>query len=126
MAVKDGLPATDFSRMNRKYIEAVVEEAGGGGGGGGGGTARVELTVTMQDGSRKYEIQMNSEDLMELIMQRPVIVYYDTPNAKLAFTVTSGRYNSNLGGYMFEIHGSPEDFWEFNGNTGEKPVFITT
>ena len=34
MAVKDGLPATDFSRMNREYIKAVVEEAGGGGGGG--------------------------------------------------------------------------------------------
>ena len=33
--VKDGLPATDFSRMNREYIKAVVEEAGGGGGGGG-------------------------------------------------------------------------------------------
>lgn len=32
MAVKDGLPATDFSRMNRKYIKAIVEEAGGGGG----------------------------------------------------------------------------------------------
>lgn len=30
--VKDGLPATDFSRMNREYIKAVVEEAGGGGG----------------------------------------------------------------------------------------------
>lgn len=30
--VKDGLPATDFSRMNRDYIKAVVEEAGGGGG----------------------------------------------------------------------------------------------
>lgn len=29
--VKDGLPATDFSRMNREYIKAVVEEAGGGG-----------------------------------------------------------------------------------------------
>lgn len=34
MAVKDGLPATDFSRMNREYIKKVVEEAGGGGGGG--------------------------------------------------------------------------------------------
>lgn len=31
--VPDGLPATDFSRMNREYIKAVVEEAGGGGGG---------------------------------------------------------------------------------------------
>lgn len=29
--VKDGLPATDFSRMNREYIKAVVEESGGGG-----------------------------------------------------------------------------------------------
>ena len=28
--VPDGLPATDFSRMNREYIKAVVEEAGGG------------------------------------------------------------------------------------------------
>lgn len=37
MAVKDGLPATDFSRMNREYIKAVAEEAAGGGGGGGGG-----------------------------------------------------------------------------------------
>lgn len=35
MAVKDGLPATDFSRMNREYIKKVVEEAGGGSGGGG-------------------------------------------------------------------------------------------
>ena len=31
MAVKDGLPATDFSRMNREWVKAV---AGGGGGGG--------------------------------------------------------------------------------------------
>lgn len=34
MAVKDGLPATDFSRMNREYIKKVAEEAGGGSGGG--------------------------------------------------------------------------------------------
>lgn len=27
--VKDGLPATDFSRMNREYIKAIVEEYGG-------------------------------------------------------------------------------------------------
>ena len=33
MAVKDGLPATDFSRMNRKYIKAVAEGGSGGGGG---------------------------------------------------------------------------------------------
>ena len=39
MAVKDGLPATDFSRMNREYIKAVAE--GGSGGGGGGGSLYV-------------------------------------------------------------------------------------
>ena len=33
MAVKDGLPATDFSRMNREYIKAVAAESGGGGSG---------------------------------------------------------------------------------------------
>lgn len=33
MAVKDGLPATDFSRQNREWVKAV---AGGGSGGGGG------------------------------------------------------------------------------------------
>lgn len=44
--VKDGLPATDFSRMNREYIKAVVEESGGGG----GGDITVEsLTVTEND-----------------------------------------------------------------------------
>lgn len=32
MAVKDGLPATDFSRQNREWVKAV---AGGGSGGGG-------------------------------------------------------------------------------------------
>ena len=32
MAVKDGLPSTDFSRMNREYIKAVADEAAGGGG----------------------------------------------------------------------------------------------
>ena len=32
MAVKDGLPATDFSRMNREYIKAVAEGGSGGGG----------------------------------------------------------------------------------------------
>lgn len=32
--VKDGLPSTDFSRMNREYIKAVAENAAGGGGGG--------------------------------------------------------------------------------------------
>ncbi len=30
MAVKDGLPSTDFSRMNREYIKAIVEGARGG------------------------------------------------------------------------------------------------
>ena len=30
MAVKDGLPSTDFSRMNREYIKAVAGESGGG------------------------------------------------------------------------------------------------
>lgn len=29
MAVKDGLPSTDFSRMNREYIKAVAGEGGG-------------------------------------------------------------------------------------------------
>lgn len=43
--VKDGLPATDFSRMNREYIKAVVEEAGGGG----GGITVEELTITEND-----------------------------------------------------------------------------
>lgn len=32
MAVKDGLPATDFSRMNREYIKAVADGGSGGGG----------------------------------------------------------------------------------------------
>lgn len=43
--VKDGLPATDFSRMNREYIKAVVEEAGGGG----GSITVEELNVTEND-----------------------------------------------------------------------------
>lgn len=44
--VKDGLPATDFSRMNREYIKAVVEEAGGGGGGSSDfSTAEVTLVI---------------------------------------------------------------------------------
>ena len=33
MAVKDGLPSTDFSRQNREYIKELIEESGGGGGG---------------------------------------------------------------------------------------------
>lgn len=32
MAVKDGLPATDFSRMNREWVKAVAEGGSGGGG----------------------------------------------------------------------------------------------
>lgn len=32
MAVKDGLPSTDFSRQNREYIKAVAEGGSGGGG----------------------------------------------------------------------------------------------
>ena len=51
--VKDGLPATDFSRMNREYIKAVVEESGGGGGGGGDEMTlpapKMTLTITSQD-----------------------------------------------------------------------------
>ena len=31
MAVKDGLPSTDFSRQNREYIKELIEESGGGG-----------------------------------------------------------------------------------------------
>ena len=31
--VKDGLPSTDFSRMNREYVKAVAEEAAASGGG---------------------------------------------------------------------------------------------
>lgn len=44
--VPDGLPATDLSRMNREWVKAVVDEAGGGG----GGDITVEsLTVTEND-----------------------------------------------------------------------------
>lgn len=32
MAVKGGLPSTDFSRQNREYIKAVAESGSGGGG----------------------------------------------------------------------------------------------
>lgn len=32
MAVKDGLPATDFSRMNREWVKAVADGGSGGGG----------------------------------------------------------------------------------------------
>ena len=46
--VKDGLPATDFSRMNREYIKAVVEEAGGGSSD--FSTAEVTITNTTNDG----------------------------------------------------------------------------
>lgn len=43
-SVPDGLPATDFSRMNREWVKAVA------GGGGGGGSITVEpLTVTEND-----------------------------------------------------------------------------
>lgn len=49
--VKDGLPATDFSRMNREYIKAVVEEAAGGGGGGGDESPFQMTTVTLNIGS---------------------------------------------------------------------------
>lgn len=45
MAVKDGLPSTDFSRMNREYIKAVADEAAGGGGGGGGGSSPFEIVT---------------------------------------------------------------------------------
>lgn len=42
--VPDGLPATDLSRMNREWVKAVVDEAGG------GGDITVEsLTVTEND-----------------------------------------------------------------------------
>lgn len=48
--VKDGLPATDFSRMNREYIKAVVEESGGGGSSD-FSIAEVTITNTTNDGA---------------------------------------------------------------------------
>lgn len=58
MAVKDGLPSTDFSRMNREYIKAVADEAAGGGGGGGGGGSSpivvVNITNITSDGNGGY------------------------------------------------------------------------
>lgn len=53
--VKDGLPATDFSRMNREYIKAVVEESGGGGGGGGDEMTLPAPEVTLTITSQYYE-----------------------------------------------------------------------
>lgn len=53
--VKDGLPATDFSRMNREYIKAVVEESGGGGGGSSDfSTAEVTITNLTNDGAVEF------------------------------------------------------------------------
>lgn len=43
-SVPDGLPATDFSRMNREWVKAVAA-----GGGGGGGITVEPLTVTEND-----------------------------------------------------------------------------
>lgn len=53
--VKDGLPATDFSRMNREYIKAVVEEAGGGGGGVTFET--VEVTHVLPEGKTLHDFK---------------------------------------------------------------------
>lgn len=47
-SVPDGLPATDLSRMNRDWIKAVVEEAGGGGG---GGDITVEAATFTENGT---------------------------------------------------------------------------
>lgn len=46
-SVPDGLPATDLSRMNREWIKAVVEEAGGGS----GGDIEVEAATFTENGT---------------------------------------------------------------------------
>ena len=47
MAVKDGLPATDFSRMNREWVKAVAE-------GGSGGSDLLVVTITEEESGGDY------------------------------------------------------------------------
>lgn len=125
MAVKDGLPSTDFSRQNREYIKAVAE--GGSGGGGlpeiteadegkflgvvsgeaawataGGGIA-VEFTFKKEETYNEYEIQMPAGELMTLCMSGPVIIYIQAGENKSAFTILRASYNTFQGGYTFIV-----------------------
>ena len=66
--VKDGLPATDFSRMNREYIKAVAENAAGGGGGGGGESNIFYIDISNVDApNRTFTVSTSVEEMKTAI-----------------------------------------------------------
>ena len=154
MAVKDGLPATDFSRMNREYIKAVAEGGSGGGGlpeiteadegkflgvvsgeaawataGGGGGGTAVECTVTEEETYDEYEIQMPAGELLTACMNGPVIIYIQAGENKYAITILRASYSAIQGGYKFTVLFGEDaaNLLSFtSSDVNEKPIYRDT
>lgn len=89
MAVKDGLPSTDFSRQNREYIKAVVEEAGGG--------ARV-MTITVTNTGTALILDKTFEEIATAIKAKVIcyVVNLFTENAETGYI----RYFTNIVSYV--------------------------
>lgn len=126
MAVKDGLPSTDFSRMNREYIKELIEESGGGGGGDG---SAVECTVTEEETYDEYTIQMPAGQLLTLCMSGPVIIYMQAGENKYAITILRASYSAIQGGYKFTVlfgEGAENILSFTSSDVNEKPIYRDT
>lgn len=90
--VKDGLPSTDFSRMNREYIKAVAENAAGGGGGGGGGGSECKVIVVREiadESGSAFHLNKTWQELNDAVNggMLPVsfYTYPNSTNAKISY-----------------------------------------
>ena len=95
MAVKDGLPSTDFSRMNREYIKAVAE-----GGSGGGVPAVTDLPQLLMDEDFTY---YTGESVQNIINNTPIMFYI---GGEIIFILS--RYIDGPDGFIEYNHTSPD------------------
>lgn len=117
MAVKDGLPSTDFSRMNREYIKAVADEAAGGGGG--GGADIVMTTVSPVDGN--LQMDKTFAEIKAAILAGKIVIinipYSETDYTSVERYVASFYENTGL---------TPEYVVNFMNTNGEVQNYFSS
>lgn len=143
MAVKDGLPSTDFSRQNREYIKAVAEGGSGDGGlpeiteadegkvlgvengeaawveGGGGGADIVMTTVSPVDGN--LQMDKTFAEIKAAILAGKIVIinipYSETDYTSVERYVASFYENTGL---------TPEYVVNFMNTNGEVQNYFSS